>query len=64
MDREKMGCGGDRRGVKYCNYHPIDFHWLTERISVTPSMLTCLAVNPLLRERENPFSPFIHSVIN
>lgn len=25
--RVKMGCGGERKGVKYCNYHPIDFHW-------------------------------------
>lgn len=24
---EKMGWGGDRRGVKYYNYHVIDFHW-------------------------------------
>lgn len=23
----KMGCGRERKGVKYCNYHPIDFHW-------------------------------------
>lgn len=25
--RVRMGCGGERKGVKYCNYHPIDFHW-------------------------------------
>lgn len=23
----RMGCGGERKGVKYCNYHPIDFQW-------------------------------------
>lgn len=23
----RMGCDGERKGVKYCNYHPIDFQW-------------------------------------
>lgn len=60
MDREKMGCGGDRRGVKYCNYHPIDFHWLTERISVTPSMLT-QPCNESSTERKGESFQSIHS---
>lgn len=51
MDREKLGCGEDRRGVKYCNLCPIDFQWRDGENKCYSVCSLNMAGNPPLRKR-------------